>query len=234
VRDARDLGAYLLDGVAVRLQRAAEKIRTRGDSGPTLTGDRDIEWSWVASRLRREPGRVLDFGPGQGFLTIAAALLGHEVVAVDLEPRQFRFDHPKVRYVQGDFNQVELERDSFDQALVCSTIEHVGLAGRYGSSAKEEEADLAAMRRLATLLRPEAEVLVTLPVGRDGVFPPYHRVYGEDRLPSLLEPFDVVEQQYWAKVDSGLWSPVDRRRAVTEEGSARYYALGLLRLRVRR
>jgi SAM-dependent methyltransferase len=233
VKDARDLGAYLLDGVAVRLQKAAEKIRAHGESGPTLSGDRDLEWSWVASRLRREPGRVLDFGPGQGFLTIAAALLGHEVVAVDLEPRQFRFDHPKVRYVQGDFNRVELERDSFDQALVCSTIEHVGLAGRYGSSA-EEEADVAAMRRLATLLRPEADVLLTLPVGRDGVFPPYHRVYGDDRLPSLIEPFNVVEEQYWAKVDEGLWRPVDRRRALAEEGSVRYYALGLLRLRLRR
>jgi SAM-dependent methyltransferase len=233
VRNARDLGAYLLDGVAVRLQKAAERIRSRGDSGPTLSGDRDIEWSWVASRLLREPGRVLDLGPGLGLLTVAAASLGHDVVAVDLEPRQFRFDHPKVRYVQGDFNQVELDRASFDQALVCSTIEHVGLAGRYGSSA-EEEADIAAMSRLATLLRPEAEVLITLPVGRDAVFPPYHRVYGEQRLPRLLEPFAVVEDDYWAKADSTVWSPIDRKGALAEEGSPTYYALGLLRLRVRR
>lgn len=226
----RSAMAYLLAGVGNRLHALAARVER--SSGPTLAGDRDIEWSWVAARIRREPGRVLDFGPGLGFLTLAAASLGHEVVAVDLEPREFRFDHPRVHYMQGDFNRVDLDCDSFDQALVCSTIEHVGVGGRYGASA-DEEADVAAMRRLATLLRPEAELLLTLPVGRDAGFPPYHRVYGERRLPRLLEGFDSVEQEYWAKVDGRLWSPVDRQRALVEEASPSYYALGLLRLRVR-
>lgn len=231
MRDARDVAAYLLDGVAWRLQRIAEQIRIRG-SNPSLSGDRDIEWSWVATHLRREPGRVLDLGPGLGFLTFAAASLGHEVVAVDLEPRQFRFDHPRVRYIQGDFNQVDLDGDSFDQALVCSTIEHFGLGGRYGSIANEE-ADIAAMRRLGTLLRPEADVLLTLPVGVDAIFPPYHRVYGSRRLPVLLESYDLAEQEYWAKVDGRLWRPVNSKYALAEEASSSYYALGLLRLRAR-
>jgi SAM-dependent methyltransferase len=226
--NGRSTVAYVLAGVGNRLHGLAARVER--STGPVLAGDRDVEWGWVAARIRREPGRVLDFGPGLGFLTLAAATLGHDVVAVDLEPRQFRFDHPRVRYVQGDFNQVELERDSFDQAFVCSTIEHVGLGGRYGSSA-DEEAEVDAMRRLATLLRPEADALLTLPVGRDAAFPPYHRVYGEQRLPRLLEGFDVVEQEYWAKVDGTLWTPVNRERALAVNASPSYYALGLLRLR---
>jgi SAM-dependent methyltransferase len=232
MRGARDLAIYLLDGVASRLQTIAERIRNRG-SNRTLSGDRDIEWSWVVTHLRREPGRVLDLGPGLGFLTFAAASLGHEVVAIDLEPRQFRFDHPNVEFIRGDFNQADLGGDSFDQALVCSTIEHVGLGGRYGSGAKPD-ADIIAMRRLATLLRPEADVLLTLPVGVDAIFRPYHRVYGHRRLPELLEQFDLVEHEYWAKVDGRLWSPVDREYALAEDASSSYYALGLLRLRARR
>jgi SAM-dependent methyltransferase len=222
--------AYVLAGFGNRLHALSARVQSPG--GPTLAGDRDVEWGWIAARIRREPGQVLDFGPGVGFLTLAAATLGHDVVAVDLEPQQFRFDHPRVRYVEGDFNLVELERGSFDQALVCSTIEHVGLGGRYGSGA-DEEADVAAMQRLATLLRPEAEVLLTLPVGRDAAFPPYHRVYGQQRLARLLEAFEVVEDEYWAKTDGTIWSPVDRGRALAEEGSESYYALGLLRLRPR-
>ena len=232
MRSASDVAARLLDGVAWRLQSMAEQIRIRGSGfNPTLSGDRDIEWSWVTTHLRRQPGRVLDLGPGLGFLTCAAALLGHEVVAVDLEPKQFRFDHPRVHYIQDDFNEVDLDRDSFDQALVCSTIEHVGIGGRYGSSA-DESADIAAMRRLAALLRPEGEALLTLPVGRDAVFPPYHRIYGQERLPDLLESFEAVEEEYWMKIDGRLWKPVNRELALAEEGSWRYYALGLLRLRV--
>jgi SAM-dependent methyltransferase len=226
----RSTAAYVLAGVGNRLHGLAARVELA--SGPTLAGDRDVEWGWIAARIRREPGRVLDFGPGVGFLTLAAATLGHEVVAVDLEPRQFRFEHPSVRYVQGDFNRVELEHDSFDQALVCSTIEHVGLGGRYGSRS-EEEADIAALRRVAMLLRSEGELLLTLPVGRDAAFPPYHRVYGKDRLPRLLEAFTTVEEEYWAKADGAVWSPVERDRALTEEGSPSYYALGLLRLRAR-
>jgi SAM-dependent methyltransferase len=224
---ARSAMVYVLAGAGNRLRSLADRLE--GSSGRTLAGDRDVEWSWIAPRIRREPGRVLDFGPGLGFLTLAAASLGHEVVAVDLEPRQFRFDHPRVQYLQGEFNHVQLDPDSFDQALVCSTIEHVGLAGRYGAS-EDEDADVAAMRRLRTLLRREAEMLLTLPVGKDADFRPYHRVYGERRLPGLLEGFDLAEQEYWAKVDGRVWSPVDRQEALSAEASASYYALGLLRL----
>lgn len=189
-------------------------------------GDRTLEWAWTLGRLRREPGRVLDFGAGSGFLALAAAFGGHDVVAVDLEPCAFDFAGTAISYRQGDFNELEFEQRAFDQVLNCSTIEHVGLTGRYGSSA-DPDGDVRAMQKLADLLRPGGEMILTLPVGLDDVFPPYHRVYGAERLPRLLGPYIVREQSCWAKLDGERWQPVERETALAVQASSSYYALGL-------
>jgi SAM-dependent methyltransferase len=204
------------------LVRAAERFET----GPVLSGDRTIEWAWTLGRLRRDPGRVLDFGTGTGFVALAAALAGHEVVAVDLEPCAFEFKGAPITYRQGDLNELEFEPRSFDQVLNCSTVEHVGLEGRYGSSA-DSDGDLRAMEKLAALLRLEGDLVMTLPVGRDGVFAPYHRVYGAERLPRLLEQFSVRDEAWWAKPDGETWEPVTREVALSVQGSSSYYGLGL-------
>jgi SAM-dependent methyltransferase len=222
MRDARAAAARMLQIAGWGLIKTAGRFQT----GPVLAGDRTIEWGWVLSRLRRDPGRVLDFGTGTGFLALAAALAGHEVVAVDLEPCAFEFKGEPITYRQGDFNELEFENSSFDQVLNCSTIEHVGLEGRYGSPA-DRDGDLRAMEKLARLLRPDGDMVLTLPVGLDGVFPPYHRVYGAERLPRLLEPFSVRDEAWWAKLDGESWEPASRETALAVEPSSSYYALGL-------
>jgi SAM-dependent methyltransferase len=175
---------------------------------------------------------VLDFGAGTGFLALAAALAGHDVVAVDLEPCPFDFHEESITYRQGDFNEMDFEPQSFDQVINCSTIEHVGLSGRYGS-ASDRDGDVRAMERLAELLRPNGDMVVTLPVGLDDVFAPYHRVYGANRLARLLEPFVVEDQDWWAKLDGRRWEQVSRGVALETRGSRSYYALGLLVVRPR-
>jgi hypothetical protein len=58
-------------------------------------------------------------------------------------------------------------------------------------------------------------------------------VYGVERLPRLLEPFEVVVEQFYAKLGSARWEPVEKDAALATEGSASYYALGLFVLRKR-
>jgi len=223
VKSAGAVAARLLRAGGWGLIKTAERFQT----GLGLAGDRTIEWAWVLGRLRREPGRVLDFGSGTGFVALAAAFAGHEVVAVDLEPCAFELKRASITYRQGDFNELAFEPRSFDQVLNCSTIEHVGLEGRYGSPA-DPDGDLRAMEKLASLLRPDGDMILTLPVGVDGIFSPYHRVYGEERLPRLLEPFTVCDEAWWAKLDGKMWQPTTRDAALAIQGSSSYYALGLL------
>ena len=128
--------------------------------------------------------------------------------------------------MQGDFNELELEPGSFDQIINCSSVEHVGLAGRYGS-ADDPDGDLRAMEKMARILKPEGDMVLTIPIGLDAVHGPLHRIYGEQRLPRLLEHWDTREEAYWAKPAGGRFEPVTREQALGEAGSASYYALGL-------
>ena len=70
-------------------------------------------------------------------------------------------------------------------------------------------------------------MLLSIPVGKDGVYSPWHRVYGDERLPRLLENWTVRKESYWSKVDGERYAPVPRETALRDEGSATYYALGL-------
>lgn len=192
----------------------------------TLSGDREIEWTWTLAHVRRTPGRVLDFGSGNGMMALGAMFAGNHAVAVDLEPERYLFHRDRIEYVQGDFNTLDFEPQSFDQILNCSSIEHAGLAGRYGS-VDDPDGDLRAMEKMARIIKPDGDMILTIPVGRDALHAPLHRIYGEERLPRLLEHWQVREEEYRAKPADDRFEPVTREQALAETGSASYYALGL-------
>lgn len=180
-----------------------------------LAGDRDVEWAYVASRLPSGTGSVLDFGAGYGTLSMHAIQKGYEVLALDLGAEPFYWSHPRLTRVQGDLLALALPDRSFDYILSCSTVEHVGLAGRYGVVSEESNGDLAAMGKLRGLLKPSGKMVMTVPCGRDAVFAPWHRVYGRQRLPELLRDFEVVEEAYWKKNGDNCWHPTDVESALS-------------------
>lgn len=225
---ATGFAGYHLMHASERLQTAPAQFRGSGSHSAqrTLAGDREIEWTWTLGHVRRGSGRVLDFGSGNGMMALGALFAGNDVVAVDLEPEQYPFHPDRIEYVRGDFNELELEHNSFDQILNCSSVEHVGLAGRYGSP-DEPDGDLRAMEKMAGLLKSDGEMVLTIPVGIDAVHAPNHRIYGEERLPRLLKRWEIREERFWAKPTSNRFEPVGREHALAEAGSASYYALGL-------
>ena len=205
---------------------------------PNLAGDRDIEWSWVASQMPLGPGEALDFGPGGSHLALIAAQRGFSVTAVDLEPVHWAYVHPKMRFIRGDILKLPLPKEHFDLVINCSTVEHVGLAGRYGVTEDRPDGDLEAMARLQELMKPGGVMLLTSPVGRDAVFAPLCRVYGRERLPRLLEGFIVEKEVFWVKDHENRWVQADKETALEFEASAgswnplqNVYALGCFVLR---
>lgn len=208
--------------------------RTTAGAEPvvTLAGDRDVEWSWVASQIPTGPGDALDFGTGGSHLAFVAAQRGFRVAALDLQPVRWAYAHPDLSFVQGDLLQLSLPPRRFDLVINCSTVEHVGLTGRYGVGAPSPDGDLTAMAYLRGLMKPGAAMVLTIPVGRDAVIGSLHRVYGPQRLGRLLDGYDVEKQQYWAKNPQNVWMLVDRPDALTVEPSAHLYALGCFVLRV--
>jgi SAM-dependent methyltransferase len=237
---AREFTMRALASAGYRLTRLSTRLQPHSAMGAgetpvherTLVGERDVEWAWTLAHLHQGPGRVLDFGSGNGMLALAASFAGNDVLAADLEEEQYLFRGHGIDYRRGDFNAMDIEERSFDQVVNCSSIEHVGLTGRYGSP-DHPDGDIVAMHKLAGALKSDGTMILSIPVGLDGAYPPWHRVYGEEREARLLAPFRVTGESYWAKVDSERYEPVNRETAFAQRGSATYYALGLYALKLR-
>ncbi len=187
---------------------------------PNLSGDRDIEWSWTASHIPSGPGEALDFGPGKSNLAIMVAERGFNVTAVDLEPVHWPYVHPRLRFLRGDILRLSLPKEHFNLVINCSTVEHVGLAGRYGITQNRPEGDLEAMARLRDLMISGGTMLMTVPVGQDAVFSPLCRVYGARRLPRLLSGYLVRDEVFWLKDSKNRWVLSEKEAALSFEASA--------------
>jgi SAM-dependent methyltransferase len=191
-----------------------------------LSGDRAIEWTWVAAQVPNGPGTALDFGCGQSDLGLVAAHRGFSVTALDLEPVTWPFRDERMSFLQGDILDAPFGERLFDLVLNCSTVEHVGLVGRYGVAEGQPDGDLTAMAHLRAALKPGGRMLMTIPVGRDAVFAPLHRVYGTERLPRLLERFTVEHSEYWVKDADNRWVVTDEAAALAAPVLERLYGLG--------
>lgn len=203
-----------------------------------LLGDRDIEWSWITSQMPSGPGEALDFGNGSSHLGLIAAHRGFVVTAVDLEPVQWHYVHHSLRFIKGDILKLPLPEGHFDLIINCSTVEHVGLAGRYSVTESRPDGDLEAMARLIKLMKPDGVMLLTIPVGQDAVFAPLCRVYGAQRLPQLLREFRIEKEVFWTKNTQNQWVNCKRDEALSFKASVgswdpleNVYAIGCFVLR---
>ena len=194
---------------------------------PNLLGDRDIENSWVAANMPEGPGAALDFGCGPGWLGLLAARKGFVLTAIDLQPVVWYYQHPSLNFVQGDILKLPFSPGGFDLIINCSTVEHVGLSGRYGVKEDCSDGDMEAMALLRKLLKPHKRMLLTVPVGRDRIHPPLHRIYGGKRLPALLQGWDVIKKEYWIKDEANRWTQTEESLALEKAPSDHCYGLGL-------
>ncbi len=106
-----------------------------------------------------------------------------------IEYRPIHSDHPDIHALTPA--QYAANPIQFDAAFSISSFEHDGL-GRYGDPVAPN-ADLEAMRRLKSLVRPGGLLFLAVPVGKDIVVWNAHRIYGRHRLPKLLDGWKIVD-----------------------------------------
>lgn len=193
---------------------------------PNISGDRNIEWSWVAANLPKNPGKALDFGCGESPLALITAQRGFETIAIDLTPVRRLYVHPNLQFIQKDIFNLGFPPQTFDLIINCSSIEHVGLVGRYMVKQERPDGDIEAMLEMRKLLKQKGIMLLTLPVGQDIVFAPFHRVYGEQRLPKLLDAYIVIKEEYWTKNTRNQWVLTEKSKALGSLPKLNCYGLG--------
>jgi SAM-dependent methyltransferase len=206
-----------------RVYQLLKKVKrnfTRNPSGPItidIGGERNIEWAFLSAEIPNGPGEALEFGCEQGYMSLVAAQRGFHVIANDLEPQAFCWKHPSVEFRQGDFLNLALPRNHFDLVIDCSSIEHVGVAGRYGITVDDSEGDIEVMRRIEEVLKPGGKFLMTGPCGKDALLAPWCRVYGPKRLPLLFGNLQIDREAFWRKNNFNQWIECDRQTALTFE-----------------
>jgi len=196
--------------------------------GFDLKGEKYLDWGFICANLPPGPKRALEVGCGQSPIVPAMLAMGYDVTAIDL-CAGLSNQIAGFQFIKGDFTQMMLDA-GFDLIVACSTVEHIGLSGRYGSQ-EDVDGDLKAMRKIAALLQPGGLLFLTVPMGVDGVFRPFHRVYGRQRLPRLLEGFELVKARFLVKQPWGPWRAANQDAALDYPADIRRYALAEFLLR---
>ena len=232
------LPIYLPAWIHRQLQRMKRAVSPPSPAAPTIWGERHVEWSFISAEIPARPGKALEFGCEQGYLSLLLARKGFHVVALDLKEQAFPWRDANVEFLRGDILKLDFAANTFDLVVNCSSVEHVGLSGRYGVTQEENDGDIRAMKRLWQLLKPGGMLLMTAPCGQDAVMAPWHRVYGANRLPRLLSTFHVEKETYWVKDEANRWITSTREAALSfvprgdnENPHNSAYALGCFVLR---
>jgi hypothetical protein len=88
--------------------------------------------------------------------------------------------------------------EQFDYGVSLSSFEHDGL-GMYGDPL-DPDGDLKAMRKMKTMLKKGAYLLLAVPTGKDRILFNNARIYGRHRLPRLMEGWEWIDS--WGYFDN--------------------------------
>lgn len=200
-------------------------VEASGEAAPP--DGRIIEYSFVITKLAAlEKGRVLDVGcvARLNLLPATLASLGWEVYGID--QREFKFRFPNFHFVLGDITSTDFPDGFFDAVYAVSTLEHIGLRGRYGISNYDPEGDTKAVREIRRILRGGGRLIVTLPCGKEKKQTALNRVYDPKSLKELFSNWEIKEKIFYTQDNEGFWIPVVEEKV----GQSRKEALALLEL----
>ena len=194
-----------------------------------LCGDRSIEFAFVIQQLSTldRNRSVLDVGSCGSPLTTAISAMGFQKVhGIDLLASPVEF--PGVRFFSGDFLSAPELNAHYDIVVFCSSIEHFGLIGRYGSK-DSTGADLLALRKAIDMLPAEGVLLLTVPYGVERTIAPWHRVYNKNShlLRDAFTKLELKTESFFARSVQGPWAPCSESEAAQVVPTSDSYALGM-------
>jgi SAM-dependent methyltransferase len=196
-----------------------------------LLDGRLIEYPFVLKKLAGLPkGKVLDIGcaNSSNYLLTSLAALGWEVYGIDI--RDFKLEYPNFHFVKGDIRSTTFPNGFFDCVYAVSTLDHLGLAGRYSVRVNDADADIKAITEIGRILRPGGIFLVTVPYGEGKIIKPMERIYDRARLEQLFSGWEKSDEAYYRQDSGGRWQPVPEEVAARTK-SPGDVAIALLELR---
>ncbi|MFC1613124.1 DUF268 domain-containing protein [Patescibacteria group bacterium] len=189
--------------------------------------DRYIEYPWMLENIDITEGKLLDIGS-----TICEKLscsLAESIEINCLNLNDVRFKNPDIKFIKGDIRKTDFPENHFDCITCISTLEHIGVAGRYHSD-NDPEGDLKAMTEIKKILKSDGTLLITVPYGIKDILP-INKLYNSERIERLFEGFEIEKIQFrkfspiW-----GVWLKVNEQEASkTDMLKDRWYAICLIK-----
>jgi len=193
-------------------------------SNSFLKGEKELDYGWVAANVGDGIGKALDVGCVNSPVSAILATIGYDVIGIDLRPG-IPYILNNFHFINEDFLEVSFEKKFFDVVVLCSTVEHIGLEGRYGNE-DIINGDLIAMSKVLDILKSDGICILTVPVGVDGIFKPWHIIYGEERFPKLIRGFNITKSRFFVKKTWDKWYKTDQEEAFSFHGNELRYAIG--------
>lgn len=177
--------------------------------------ERSIEYPWIAKNISEIKNCcVLDVGAKEGLPSSDILLNNNNVVfTIDINASNSIQSNNRLIIKNGDICSTPFNNEFFDAVIAVSTLEHIGILGRYGIDQPDQEGDISAMVEIFRILKPGGKVFITLPYGV-GKSLPLNRLYNVDRVNRLFEKYTNIKKEYF-KFDSkyAMWFEVPESTA---------------------
>jgi len=199
-----------------------------------LTGDRCIEYAFVVRNLvgldKKRYKRVLDVGCLASPLTTIVKEIGFVVDGIDLLPSPYVYEG--INYIQADFLSADFKDSLYDVVILCSTVEHIGLEGRYGSPSIKD-GDIKALEKVKQVLKSGGILVLTVPYGQEKTIKRLHRVYNKngELLQYVYANFKVEVEDFYKNNSQNIWVKCGEVEAERVSPAEDNYALGLFMFR---
>lgn len=184
--------------------------------------DRDFEYPWVIKNIDLKKGKLLDTGSTVGQMLYDLLPKSIEVYTLNINNQNIV---EGIKQIEGDIRKTDFKDNLFDCISCISTLEHIGVEGRYGVE-KDEFGDLKAMKEMLRILKPKGQLLLTVPYGAQDVLP-INKLYNRNRMEQLFYGYKVLKEEYLKyNKEYGIWLSVSEKEASTTEWQKeRWYSL---------
>ncbi|MBI5680705.1 MAG: class I SAM-dependent methyltransferase [Methanobacterium sp.] len=222
----------MLKNVLIKLAYKFKKYFQVDPMEIPLTGDRCIEYAYIIrhlTKLNQEYQSVLDVGCFASPLTSIISEMNFKVDGIDLNQKLPYKGN--VNYISGDFISFKFP-SNYDICVMCSTIEHIGLEGRFNSP-NYISGDINAILKTKEILVDEGILILTIPYGKEKLIHPLHRVYNKEGklFKEINNYFEVIDEEYYKNNSENVFVKCEETEAKEVEPSENNYALGLFCLK---
>ena len=198
---------------------------------PEKPSDRFVEYPFAVARLPNPGAKILDIGCSGSYFPLILSSFGYDVTACDIRPYEIlnHLAYDNFSFIQQDISSDPLPENSFDTVTCISTLEHIGIAGRYGKQ-EDVSSDLKMADQISRVVKRNGSALITIPYGVAEIVSPFHRIYDHARIKKIEAGFDVIEESFYSLDSSGDWVSCTAQAGENIRGGRDKYGLALIHL----